>query len=235
MLKLYHELASWMPLMCPLEEYRQEAAVYHELLSTALRGPIETMLDLGSGGGNNAYFLKKHARMTLVDISPAMLEVSRSVNPECEHVPGDMYTLRLERAFDAVLVHDAIMYATTESDLRRVMETAFVHCRPGGAALFAPDCVRETFKPATEHGGCDDGDRGMRYLAWTYDPDPTDTIYENAHVYMLREGDSVRIENEVHKHGLFPRETWLRLLQEVGFDPRIVHDRRHCDVFVCRV
>ena len=32
--------------------------------------------------------------------------MSRSINPECEHVQGDMRTLRLGREFDAVFVHD---------------------------------------------------------------------------------------------------------------------------------
>ena len=35
---------------------------------------------------------------------------------------------------------------------------------------------------------------------------------------MMREGDGlVRVEHERHRFGLFPRETWVRLLQEVGF------------------
>ena len=37
------------------------------------------------------------------------------------------------------------MYLTTERDLGLAIETAYIHCRPGGAALFAPDYVRETF------------------------------------------------------------------------------------------
>jgi hypothetical protein len=41
-----------------------------------------------------------------------------------------------------VFVHDAVAYMTTERELRAAIETAFVHCRPGGAALFAPDHVR---------------------------------------------------------------------------------------------
>lgn len=61
---------------------------------------------------------------------------------------------------------------TTEADLRQVMETAFLHCRPGGVALFAPDYVRENFQPGTDHGGHDNGARGMRWVGWTWDPDP---------------------------------------------------------------
>src|SRR5690606_12595145 len=105
------------------------------------------------GGGNNASHLKAHARLTLVEPSEGMRAVSRALNPECEHLDGDMRTVRLGRTFDAVFVHDAVAYMTTEADLRRAMATAFLHTRPGGAALFAPDHVRETFVPGTDHGG----------------------------------------------------------------------------------
>jgi hypothetical protein len=54
--------------------------------------------------------LKARFAMTLVDLSGEMLAVSRRFNPECEHLQGDMRTVRLGRAFDAVFVHDAVDY-----------------------------------------------------------------------------------------------------------------------------
>ena len=81
--------------------------------------------------------------MVLVEPSAGMRSVSRRLNPECEHIDADMRSLRLAREFDAVFVHDAVCYMTTEADLRMAMQTAFVHCRAGGVALFAPDYVRE--------------------------------------------------------------------------------------------
>jgi SAM-dependent methyltransferase len=177
-----------------------------------------TLLELGSGGGNNASHLKRDFECTLSDLSPAMLEVSRGINPECVHIAGDMRTLRLGREFDAVFVHDAVMYLTTEDDLRRAVATAFAHCRPGGAALFAPDCVRETFRAGTDHGGHDGDGRALRYLEWCWDPDPEDTTYLVDHAYLLREGGGEpRALHDRHVNGLFPRATWLRLLQEAGF------------------
>ncbi len=156
--------------------------------------------------------------MTLVDRSPGMLAVSRGLNPECEHIEGDMRTVRLDRLFDAVFVHDAVMYMTTEADLRAAMETAFAHCQPGGAALFAPDHVRENFRPTTKHGGHDGDGRSLRYLEWTWDPDPTDSTYNVEFAYLLREADGpVRVEQDRHVFGLFSREAWLRLLGEVAF------------------
>ncbi len=151
------------------------------------------------------------------------LAVSRLLNRECEHIEGDMRTLRLGRQFDRVFVHDAVCYMTTSADLRSAMETAFLHCRPGGAALFAPDYVKETFRPGSDGGGHDGEGRALRYLEWMWDPDPDDTTYTVDYAYLLRDVDgSVRVEHDRHIEGLFPRSEWLRLLSEVGFSPRVV-------------
>ena len=192
-------------------------------MRAACEGPLHTLLELGSGGGNNASHLKREFRLTLVDRSPGMLEVSRALNPECEHVDDDMRTVRLGRQFDGIFVHDAVCYLTSEADLRSAIETAVIHCRAGGAALFAPDHVREGFRPSTDHGGEDGETRSLRYLAWTWDPDPSDTTYLVDFAYLLREGDgSVRVEHDRHVEGLFARAHWLRLLSEAGFEPTVV-------------
>ena len=219
--RLYTELADWFHLLTAPADYAEEAALYRRLIDEAAR--VETMLELGSGGGNNASHLKDHYRLTLVDASPAMLEVSRSINPECEHVVGDMRTVRLERRFDAVFVHDAVDHMCSLEDLRAVMETAYVHLNPGGVALLCPDLVRESFAPATSHGGHDADARGLRYLEWTWDPDPTDTTYVSDFAYLLRDGTDVRVVHDRHVYGLFPRDDWLRALQETGFE----RARRH--------
>ncbi|HEY40228.1 MAG TPA: class I SAM-dependent methyltransferase [Dehalococcoidia bacterium] len=204
------------------EDYAEEAEFYHKTILSACASPPRTLLELGSGGGNNASHLKAHFEMTLVDLSPEMLAVSRAMNPECEHIQGDMRTVRLDRQFDAVFIHDAITYITTEDDLRSTLETAFVHCRPGGVALFAPDCTSETFRPATSHGGHDSEERSLRYLEWTWDPDPNDTTYTVDFAYLLREGDDVSFEYDRHILGVFSREDWLRLIAEAGFEARAI-------------
>ena len=219
--RLYRELAAWWPLLSPAEEYLETATFYRELLEAACAAPPRTLLELGSGGGNHASHLKDRLALTLVDRSAGMLAVSRALNPECEHVQGDMRSVRLGRAFDCVLIHDAIDYMASEAELRAAFDTAFVHCKPGGALLVAPDHVRDTFQPGTGHGGSDAPDgRGLRYLEWTWDPDPTDSTCLTEYAYLLRERDgSVSVEHDRHVFGLFARETWLRLLADAGFAP----------------
>ena len=237
---LYSDLAEWWPLISPPSDYAEEAAEAARHLRSASI-PVHDVLELGSGGGSNAWHLRRHFTMTLVDRSEEMLGVSRRVNPGCEHVAGDMRDIRLGRTFDAVFVHDAVAYMLDETDLRAAMVTAFEHCRPGGIALFIPDETTESFAPDTDHGGNDGDDgRAVRYLEWSWDPDPTDTSTTTHYVFVLRHADG-RIDTvaDTHQFGLFSRDRWLRLLAEVGFDAEVVteettEDRRPRDLFIGR-
>jgi SAM-dependent methyltransferase len=220
--KLYGELATWWPLLSAPEDYAEEAEMFRSVLTGACAAPPRSVLELGSGGGNNASYLKAHLEMTLVDLSPKMLAVSRALNPECEHVQGDMRSVRIGRTFDAVFVHDAVCYMTTRADLRRAVGTAYEHCEPGGVALFVPDYLRETFEPATEHGGGDGERRSLRYLAWVWDPDPNDTTYVVDYAYLLREDGETRVLHDRHIEGLFTRDEWLRCLAEAGFEAEVI-------------
>ena len=221
--RFYSDLASWWPLISAPEEYAEEAAFAASLLRMA-NPPTRTVLELGSGGGNNAFHLKDEFEMTLVDLSDEMLAVSRQLNPECAHLLGDMRTLRLGRSFDAVFVHDAIDYMTTEADLRRAVATAYEHCRVGGVAVFVPDDIAENYEPGTEHGGHDAPDgRGVRYLEWSTDPDPGDNRTSGEFAFLLREADgTVQLAHDTHEFGLFPRARWLQVLTDVGFRARSV-------------
>jgi SAM-dependent methyltransferase len=232
---MYAELAEWWPLLSPPSHYVEEAADFFGMLPAGVfDAPRPTLLELGCGGGSLAWHLKARFQATLTDVSPGMLAVSRRANPECEHVEGDMRTLRLGRLFDVVLMHDAVMYMTTPADLKAALGTAAVHCRPGGTLVVLPDCVRETFEPDSSTGGEDGPDgRGLRYVEWTWDPDPGDDTAETAYAFLLRSADGrVRAEGDQHRFGLFPRDRWLAWLEEAGFGTRVRTDPWKRDVFL---
>jgi hypothetical protein len=167
-----------------------------------------------------------------------MLALSRARNPECEHAAGDMRTLRLGRVFDAVLAHDGITYMTTEPDLRAAIATAFVHTRPGGAAIFTPDDVADTFVEGAELHEGDDGERSLRYIEWSWDPVPGDGKARADYALLMRERGDVRVFHDRHETGLFARATWIRLLEEAGFAAesvrRPIGDGETDEIFVCR-
>ncbi len=217
-MKLYTEFADWFHLLTHPRDYADEAATYVRLLHEACP-EARTLLELGAGGGNNALYLKCHFACTLTDMSARMLDLSRSINPECAHLEADMRDLRLDRQFDVVFVHDAIEYMLTPDDRVRAIETIWTHTRPGGVALILPDGTAETFTESVDDGGHDGPDgRSLRYLEWTFDPDPADDTYDVHFACLLRERGQVRVVHDRHVHPLVPRQEWMELLTGIGFE-----------------
>jgi ubiquinone/menaquinone biosynthesis C-methylase UbiE len=235
--RLYTDFASWWPLLSPPSHYVEEAADIVPTLMSAPDAAPRTMLELGCGGGSLAFHLKRHFQLTLTDRSEPMLAVCRQVNPECEHHLGDMRTVDLDRQFDLVMIHDAIMYLTDETSLRAALANAYRHCRPGGAVVLIPDCVTETFAPTTDHGG-EDGDdgRALRYLEWEWDPDPNDTVSDVVYSLLFRHADgTVTAELDHHMFGLFPRQSWIEWLRAEGFNEATSRiDPWKRDIFVAK-
>ena len=60
---------------------------------------------------------------------------SRRLDPECEHIQGDMRSLRLGRVFDYVPVHDAVRYMISRTDLAGAIAGALEHTTPGGVSI----------------------------------------------------------------------------------------------------
>lgn len=184
---------------------------------------MKSVLELGCGAGHNAYYLKNKFNITLSDLSPEMLSLSKKINPGCEHIRGDMRTLNLDRTFDAVFIHDAISYLTTAGDLLQTFQTAYRHCKPGGCVIIAPDYFEDTFVPSTTHGGTDIDGSGMRYLEWTFVPFAQEhTIIKDFAFLLKDESGKVKVEYDRHILGLFSRETWISLLKEAGFQADIL-------------
>jgi hypothetical protein len=232
--RFYDEFGDWWPLLSPPAHYAEEAADLLARLGPAAPGTKRTLLELGSGGGSLASHLGPHFHLTLTDRAPAMLAVSQALNPDGEHLLGDMRSLRLGRTFDVVLIHDAIMYATNRDELHATLATAAVHCRPGGQVLVLPDYVRETYHPGTDIGGEDATDgRGLRYLEWSWDPDPTDSTYLVDYALLLRAADGeVRVVHDRHVEGLFSRAEWQATFQAVGLRATSSQDPWGRDVFL---
>jgi hypothetical protein len=54
---IYGALAPWFHLLTAPEDYADEAAAALAILRAKVDGPLETLLELGSGGGNMASHL----------------------------------------------------------------------------------------------------------------------------------------------------------------------------------
>jgi hypothetical protein len=227
--RLYDEFAYLYPLISGPEAYAREAQAWKAVLRERLGPGRHKIVEMGVGGGFNLSHFTFEFDCTALDLSEKMLENSRKLNPGVPHMVGDMRTVRLDKKFDAVMIHDAICYMLTEDDLRATFDTAAIHLNAGGIFLCAPDYFKETFVDGmVRHNTLSDGNVKLTHLEFEYDSDPNDTVNEMVLFYLIREKGNLHIEQDFHTLGLFPIQTWLNLLDESGFDvdkrPYSLHD-----------
>jgi SAM-dependent methyltransferase len=221
--RLYADLAWLWPLWGDPSEYAPYCENAVALMRRYARREVRTLLNLCCGGGKNVFNLKKHFTVTGLDLSPAMLENARKLNPDCRFIQADMRHYTLSEKFDAILIDDGIAYMTTEHDLRAVFTNAYRHLNPGGVMFVGPDDTKETFTqneshltPAAPSAKPDHLD--VVFIENNYDPDPDDTVFEALMVYIIHENGELRIENDLHHLGLFPLDVWRKTIREVGFE-----------------
>lgn len=249
--RLYDDLARLWPHLSPPEHYAPEAAavrgVIDEHLGEPPAGKQWRVLELGAGGGHTLYHLTEHFDCTAVDLSQPMLDNCKALNPSVRCERGDMRTVRLGEAFDAVLIHDAIDYMLTEADVLATLRTTAEHLRPGGVALVAPTYVKETFvdgdvaddgttipgigDPRGEAAGAEmhsggepPGEDELTYFTFVHDADPADSVFEMILLYLIRDGQTRRVEvvEDRHTCGLFAAEHWLTMMADAGLEPQPV-------------
>lgn len=176
--RLYDDLSYLMPMLCPVEGYEEEAQRWKKLLIEKLGGRGKKILELGVGGGCNLSYLTQDFEAEASDLSQKMLDLCHSLNP---HIPlhlGDIRSIRLNKKFDGVLIHDAASYLLTEEDIRQTAAAAAAHLNRGGVFIISPDYFKETFEdPDTEISTFNDGKIEMTYFQYSYDPDPEDTLW----------------------------------------------------------
>jgi len=222
--RLYSDLAWLWPLWGdPDGECAEWCAHVVEMIAKHARREVRTLLNLGCGGGKNAYNLKRHYEVTGLDLSPAMLANAKKLNPECAFVQGDMRDFTLSKRFDAILVDDAVAYMTSREDLSRLFRATYRHLEPGGVMIVSPDGTKETFEQNESHVTLAEAKAkpegvDVVFIENNYDPDPTDDTYEGLIVYLIRENGKLRVEVDHHELGIFAADVWPALLREVGYD-----------------
>ncbi len=216
--RLYGDLAYLWPLMSPPEEYADESPHWRNQILTRLNKRPISALELGTGGGHFLSHLTDIVDATAVDLSDSMLENARRLNPGVEHIVGDMRTIRLGQSFDVVLIHDAIAYMTSEADLNATFLTARAHLEPGGVFITMPDhYIDRPVWPYINHRTHTRDDRELTYIEYS-SPDLNEpTLLQSSFLFVITENGERRMEPDHHTTGLFPVDTWQRLIEEAGF------------------
>jgi hypothetical protein len=99
-----------------------------------------------------------------------------------------------------------------------VYRTAAEHLRMNGVMLALPEELKDrlsSLKATVETRAS--GSTVLTVLETSYDPDPLDHSYEHVFVFLIREGDQLRVELDRHVVGAFELEEFLGAIRSAGF------------------
>ena len=222
--RLYNDLSRLWPIVSPPEEYIPDGALFRDIIRSRLApsrvtgGRRPRLLELGCGGGHLLSHLTPHFDAEAVDLSPPMLDLSRALNVTTPHHQGDMRSIRLGRLFDVVLIYDAVNYMLSETDLRAAIATAKAHLTHGGLLLLAPDHLTDSFSgPRVIDWNRHSPNEDVTFIEYVADPDPDDTTIESVVFFITNRAGRLEVQQDRHTFGLFPKATWIGLLEEAGF------------------
>jgi SAM-dependent methyltransferase len=218
-MRLYKDLVWLWPIISPHEDYLEEGGFFLQKIKEYGGPKVKTILNLGSGGGDIDWVLKRELTMTGIDISPAMMELAKKLNPEVEYIPDDMRTARLNRRFDAVILHDAVAHMQTEEELRAAFLTAYEHLDKGGLFItFVEEWVEHFEQNHTVIRNFQKDKLEVTYIENVYDSNKSDSTYECTFVYLIRREGFPDVETDRMVLGIFPLATWGNTMREIGFD-----------------
>ena len=162
------------------------------------------LLDLGGGSGvHTIELVRRGFSVTLVDLSPELLDQARRHLAEAglaadAVIVGDAACLEVDDVFDAVLCAGPLYHASDHDDLQRMLDTCRRVLRPGGVLVGAfipratglsgliaratdptqirPGTLTTTWQTGTFTNGSPDGFTGAFFI----DPDDIQTAVETA-------------------------------------------------------
>jgi len=223
-MKLYSTLAPYYSILNPHGIY--DAEVWHYLSVIQERtDKLHRIIEFGCGVGAMAESLPSNLEVTLVDISEEMLQESRKRNPHKEHICCDIRHISLsnvKKKADAILLHDAVMYLTTEDDLYQTFVSAKNCLREEGILLIVPDVYLENFEEhflaGGEDGFIDSIPVSVRLTEWHWrSSEQRNRIFVEFSMLVRHGEQDVQNIHETHTLGLFSREQYAHNLQKAGF------------------
>jgi len=149
------------------KDYAQESDLLTRLFDTYAAQPVKTVLDLGCGTGAHARELVARGYDVVgVDRSEAMLERARVAAPAARFIHGDLQSVDVGHAFDAVVLLFAVLgYQISPAEVLAALRTARRHLNLGGILAFdvwyGPAVLAQ--RPATRTRDAEiEGDRLVR-------------------------------------------------------------------------
>jgi SAM-dependent methyltransferase len=140
--EVFDRYGAYYDLLYRDKDYRAEVEYVARTLRSAAP-KTKTLLEFGSGTGRHGrLFASRGFQVVGVERSKSMVEVAQTAPSPAgagtfDCTQGDIRTVKLDRAFDAVIaLFHVVSYQTGDEEIARTFANASDHLNPGGLFLF---------------------------------------------------------------------------------------------------
>jgi SAM-dependent methyltransferase len=205
------------------KNYAAECDLIQRIVETYATRPVHGILDLGCGTGRHAIPLAERGFQVVgVDRSADMLRIARSrATAGTRFELGDVTSVRLGEAFDAVLMMFAVLgYQISNTDLTAALGTARAHLEHGGLFMcdvwYGPAVL--AMRPSNRLKVIDT-ERGQLIRAASGELDVRRNLcHVRYHVWTIADGRVVSEIQESHTMRYFFEPELESLLAAAGFE-----------------
>ena len=175
------------------------------------------LLDVACGTGLHLSYLNSCYEVAGVDISPAMIEIAKSRNPDIPIWTGDMRNFNIERTFDAIIcMFSSITYADTAEGLNRTLTNFARHMNRGGVCIIEPFVTPEVWRDGRV--GLRTTDSADKKVVMVDRAKRIDRRVQREIIYIVASPDRLDQIHENYTFPLFTREEYENAFRSSGFD-----------------
>ena len=217
MTELFAETARIYDLIYRNKDYEREAEILRARIHARNAAPKQTLLDVACGTGHHMESLRKHFRVSGLDICDQLLGVAQQRNPGVTFHSADMMDFDLGCEFDVVTcLFSSIGYVRTHEGLQDAMHCMVRHVKPGGLLVVEPWFTPGEWKVPNVHAHfIDEPERKIARISTSQVEDGA-SVFDLHYLIGTPQGTEHYVEH--HEMGLFEIEDMQRAFREAGID-----------------
>ena len=218
---LYSDFAKYYDLIYEWKDYKKESETVHKLVKKFKKSTGNKLLDIACGTGNHIQFLKKHYRITGIDLNGQMLKIARKKFPKTRFFKADMKNFNLKKEFDAVVcLFSSIAYLKGYGDLEKAIKCFAKHLKKGGVLIIEPFVEKKAFKSGTMHAQFVNKPE-VKIARINTNNRKGDKVILDFH-YLIGTPKGIKYSKEKHAIFLFDAGNFLKILRKHGFKAKFL-------------
>lgn len=217
--KMYEELAKYYDLLYAGKPYEKEAAVTHKLIQKYKKTSGSELLDVACGTGNHIQFLKKHYKITGIDLNKDILKIARNKFPKLDFQQADMISFNLKKKFDVIIcLFGSIGYAKTYSNLKKTIASFSKHLKTGGVLIIEPFITKDAYKSGKLGANFVD-EPDVKICRMGVSKKHRNIAILDFH-FLIGTKNGIKYFHDKHELALFDAAKFLKILKDSGFNAR---------------